>query len=103
MYEQIINRVYYLFLYNMARYARYDKKPSFEGFKPFGGWTYPAMKQFWGGVIVSGRCFVVIHVTDGDSVCKQPKEEDKAVYLFFGSKKATGRIHWSMCVASYPL
>ena len=35
-------------------YARYDNKPSFDDFKPFGGWNYPAMKQFWGDTTVSG-------------------------------------------------
>ena len=69
----------------MVRYARYDKKPSFDGFKPFGGWTYPAMKQFWGDVIVSGECTIVTCVTDVDGICKQPTEEDKTVQLFFGS------------------
>lgn len=27
-------------------YADYDENPSFSGFRSFGGWTHPAMKQF---------------------------------------------------------
>ena len=43
------------------RYARYDNKPSFDGFKPFGGWSQPSMKQFAGDVTVSGEYSIYSH------------------------------------------
>lgn len=31
-------------------YADYDYKPNFDGFTAFGGWSSPAMKQYWDSV-----------------------------------------------------
>jgi len=33
-------------------YARYDNKPDFSDFVPFGGWTVPSVKQFQGDQII---------------------------------------------------
>lgn len=35
-------------------YAHYDNKPNFSDFKPFGGWTKPAIKQYLGDVNLCG-------------------------------------------------
>ncbi len=35
-------------------YAHYDKKQTFDDFKPFGGWTTPNIKQFNGDISVCG-------------------------------------------------
>jgi hypothetical protein len=34
-------------------YAHYDNNPSFSDFTGFGGWTTPAMKQYWDSVSIS--------------------------------------------------
>jgi hypothetical protein len=31
-------------------YADYDYQPNFNGFSGFGGWSRPAMKQYWDSV-----------------------------------------------------
>lgn len=33
---------------HVSRYAHYDGKPSFSDFRPFGGWSKPAIKQYAG-------------------------------------------------------
>jgi hypothetical protein len=35
-------------------YPHYDNVPNFSDFKPFGGWTKPAMKQFWNTMKICG-------------------------------------------------
>ena len=29
-----------------CRYSEYDNQPTFDDFKPFGGWKEPVMKQY---------------------------------------------------------
>ena len=33
-------------MHHFYRYAHYDNDPSFNDFRPFGGWKKPAMKQY---------------------------------------------------------
>lgn len=33
---------------HVSRYAHYDGNPSFSDFRPFGGWSKPAIKQYAG-------------------------------------------------------
>ena len=44
-----------MFVHTAHRYAHYDRDPSFNDFKPFGGWSKPSMKQFTGGATVCGE------------------------------------------------
>ena len=38
----------YIYIYIYIRYAHYDGNPSFSDFKPFGGLSSPAIKQYKG-------------------------------------------------------
>ena len=44
------NRYYY-----SGRYAHYDNDPGFDDFSPFGGWSYPNIKQYAGDASVCGK------------------------------------------------
>jgi hypothetical protein len=40
--------------YGARQYANYDDEPSFADFRPFGGWTKPAFKQYHGTTTICG-------------------------------------------------
>ena len=37
-----------MFIFFSSRYAHYDGRASFGDFRPFGGWSEPAIKQYEG-------------------------------------------------------
>ena len=41
--------------YYFDRYTHIDNDPEFGDFSPFGGWSYPNIKQYAGDISVCGK------------------------------------------------